>query len=513
MNSEEKSMKNSVGRMIFVGISVLLQIGWLLLLALRLNEYSVYISLITSIITLVLVLRLYNKKIPMGFKLLWMMVILAFPVLGISLYLLTGRSDITKGMRIRLEKIDKGLAKWLIQDEEVLTALYEKNIFVANQMKYVRKYANYPVYRNTDIKFYKDAADGFEDQLIEIAKAEKFIFMEYHAIEDAVSFGRMKQILAEKAKNGVEVRVLYDDVGSVGFINSKFAKHMESLGIKCRIFNPLIPILNIFMNNRDHRKITVIDGKIGFTGGYNLADEYFNLKSPYGHWKDTGIRIEGEAVNSLTVMFLEMWNAMSRKPLEETSRFFQKVTYKANEDCYIQPYGDSPLDEELVGENVYMNVVKMAKKYVYFTTPYLIISDEMERELTMAVKRGVDVRIITPGIPDKKTIFEITRSYYDELVKAGVRIYEYTPGFIHAKECICDDEIAVIGTINLDYRSLYLHFENGVLMYHCQAVNDMKTDFEETIAVSKEVTECYRKKQNLRVRIKRGMLRIFAPLL
>ena len=277
-------MKNSVGRMIFVGISVLLQIGWLLLLALRLNEYSVYISLITSIITLVLVLRLYNKKIPMGFKLLWMMVILAFPVLGISLYLLTGRSDVTKGMRIRLEKIDKGLAKWLIQDEEVLTALYEKNIFVANQMKYVRKYANYPVYRNTDIKFYKDAADGFEDQLIEIAKAEKFIFMEYHAIEDAVSFGRMKQILAEKANNGVEVRVLYDDVGSVGFINSKFAKHMESLGIKCRIFNPLIPILNIFMNNRDHRKITVIDGKIGFTGGYNLADEYFNFKSPYGHW-------------------------------------------------------------------------------------------------------------------------------------------------------------------------------------------------------------------------------------
>lgn len=513
MSSEEKSMKNSVGRMVFVGISVLLQVGWLLLLALRLNEYSVYISLFTSIVALVLVLRLYNTRIPMGFKLLWIMVILAFPVLGLSLYLLTGRSDITRGMRLRLEKIDAGLEKWLSQDEMVLQSLRDRDISVANQMNYVSQYAKFPVYQNTDVKFYKDASDGFEEQLHDLERAEKFIFMEYHAIEDAISFGRMKRILQKKVEQGVEVRVLYDDVGSVGFVDSKFVKRMEALGIQCRVFNPLIPVLNIFMNNRDHRKITVIDGKIGYTGGYNLADKYFNLEHPYGYWKDTGIRMEGEAVRSLTFMFLELWNAMSTKPLEDTSAFFSEITYKANENCYIQPYGDSPLDKELVGENVYMNVVKMAKKYVYFTTPYLIISDEMERELTMAVKRGVDVRIITPGIPDKKAVFEVTRSYYDELVKAGVRIYEYTPGFIHAKECICDDEIAVTGTINLDYRSLYLHFENGVLMYHCQAVHDMKKDFGEILAASKEVTEEYKQKQPLKVRIKRGLLRIFAPLL
>lgn len=513
MSSEEKSMKNSVGRMLFVGVSVLLQIGWLLLLVLRLNEYSVYISLFTSFATLFLVLYLYNSRIPTGFKLLWIMVILAFPVLGVSLYLLIGRSDITKGMRMRLEKIDLGLAHWLNQDEAVMEKLREENISAANQMNYVSKYAKYPVYQNTDVEFFREAKDGFEEQLRELEKAEHFIFMEYHAIEDAISFGRMKKILAKKAKQGVDVRVLYDDIGSIGFIDSKFVKRMEALGIQCRIFNPLVPIVNIFMNNRDHRKITVIDGKVGFTGGYNLADKYFNLEQPYGYWKDTGIKLTGEAVRSLTFMFLEMWNAMSNKPLENTEAYFPKITYEAKEDCYIQPYADSPLDGELVGENVYMNVVKMAKRYVYFTTPYLIISEEMERELTMAVKRGVDVRIITPGIPDKKAVYEVTRSNYKELVRAGVRIYEYTPGFLHAKECICDDEIAVSGTINLDYRSLYLHFENGVLMYRCSVVKKMLQDFEDVLKVSKEVTEDYQKKPGFWIWLKRGLLRIFAPLL
>ena len=513
MRSEEKSMKNSIGRMVFVGVSVLLQVGWILLMILRLNEYSVYISLFTSVLTLFLVLYLYNTRIPMGFKLLWIMIILAFPVLGLSLYLMAGRSDITKRMRIRLEKIDADLEHWLKQDEIVLEKLRNEDVSVANQMDYISQYARFPVYENTDVKFYRDAAEGFDEQLKELEKAERFIFIEYHAIEDAVSFGKMKRILAEKAAGGVDVRVLYDDIGSIGFVDSKFVKRMEALGIKCRVFNPLVPFLNIFMNNRDHRKITVIDGKVGFTGGYNLADKYFNLEHPYGHWKDTGIKLTGEAVRNLTFMFLEMWNAMSNRPLEDTNSFFPKITYAAKEKCYIQPYADSPLDDELVGENVYMNVVKMAKKYVYFTTPYLIISDEMERELTMAVKRGVDVRIITPGIPDKKAVYEVTRSNYSDLVKAGVRIYEYTPGFIHAKECICDDELAVIGTINLDYRSLYLHFENGVLLYHCSAVNDMRQDFEETLAFSKEVSAEYQKKQKLSVRMRRGLLRVFAPLL
>ena len=441
------------------------------------------------------------------------MLILAFPVLGLALYVLLGRSDITRGMRLRIEKIDKKLECWLKQDESILDYLRTKDRSTANQMNYIIKYAKYPVYANTDVKFYKDAADGFEEQLIELQKAEKFIFIEYHAIEDAISFGRMKRVLAEKVKQGVDVRVLYDDVGSIGFIDSVFVKRMEALGIKCRVFNPLVPVLNMIMNNRDHRKLTVIDGKVGFTGGYNLADKYFNLENPYGHWKDTGVKLTGDAVRSLTVTFLELWAAMSKEEMEDVTRFFPEIIYEASEKCLVQPYADSPLDGELVGENVYMNIIKMAKDYVYFTTPYLIISDELQRELTMAVKRGVDVRIITPGIPDKKTVFEVTRSNYGRLVNAGVRIYEYTPGFIHAKECICDDKLAVIGTINLDYRSRYLHFENGVLLYGCKAISDMKADYLDTLAKSAEVTEDYKKMPKARIAIKRRILRLFAPLL
>lgn len=513
MCSEEKSAKNSVGRLIFVLLSVLFQVGWIVILILKLNRYSTWINLCTSILTLAVVLYLYNTKIPMGFKLPWIMMILAFPVLGISLYLLLGRSDVTKSMRKRLEKIDESLEHWLTQDEQVMEKVKKEDISIANQMKYISHYAKYPVYQNTEVTFYKDASDGFEAQLQELEKAEKFIFMEYHAIEDAVSFARVKKILEEKASGGVEVRVLYDDIGSIGFINPAFIKSMEALGVKCRVFNPLVPVLNIFMNNRDHRKITVIDGKVGFTGGYNLADKYFNLEHPYGHWKDTGVKLTGEAVRNFTFMFLEMWNAMSREKLEDTSVFFPELVFPSGENGYVQPYADSPLDNELVGENVYMNIVKMAKKYVYFTTPYLIISDEMERELTMAVKRGVDVRIITPGIPDKKAVYQVTRSNYEDLVKNGVRIYEYTPGFIHAKECICDDEVAVIGTINLDYRSLYLHFENGVLLYRCRAIMNMKKDYDDTLKLCTEVTEEYKQPRPAKIRLYQNILRLFAPLL
>ena len=513
MRSEESSVKNSVGRATFVFFAIVSQVFWILLLIKRLNEYSTLISLCTTILTLIVVLWMYNTKMPMGFKLPWIMLILAFPVLGLALYLLLGRSDITKGMRLRIEKIDEILDKKLVQDEKILDDLRQSDHSVANQMAYISKYAKYPVYENTDVEFYKDASDGFEAQLLELKKAEKFIFIEYHAIEDAVSFGRMKRILAEKVKQGVDVRILYDDVGSIGFIDSVFVKRMEALGIKCRVFNPLVPVLNMIMNNRDHRKITVIDGKVGFTGGYNLADKYFNLENPYGHWKDTGVKLTGDAVRSLTVTFLELWAAMSKEELEDVTPFFSEITYKASEKCLVQPYADSPLDEELVGENVYMNIVKMAKTYVYFTTPYLIISGELQRELTMAVKRGVDVRIITPGIPDKKAVFEVTRSNYGPLVRAGVRIYEYTPGFIHAKECICDDKMAVIGTINLDYRSLYLHFENGVFLYGCKAVQDMKVDYEETMEKSREVTKEYQKLTSAAAAVKRSVLRLFAPLL
>ena len=336
--------------------------------------------------------------------------------------------------------------------------------------------------------------------------------MEYHAIEQAESFERIFNVLKDRAVHGVEVRIFYDDVGSIGFINHDFRKRMEENGIACRVFNPIIPVLSVFMNNRDHRKITVIDGKVGFTGGYNLANEYFNVTHPYGRWKDTGIRLEGDAVKSLTVMFLEMWNVV-KKTDQDYQKYLPVTDYKVKQEGFIQPYADSPLDDEHVGESVYMNLIAHAKKEIYFTTPYLIITDEMNRALGLAAKRGVDVRIVTPGIPDKKLIYKVTRSYYAGLVRQGVRIYEYTPGFIHAKQCVCDGEAATCGTINMDYRSLYLHFENGAFLYNCDAVGEIRQDFEHIFAESTEVTEKYKSGRSAVLRGTQCFLRLFAPLM
>ena len=278
------------------------------------------------------------------------------------------------------------------------------------------------------------------------------------------------------------------------------------------MFNPVTPFFNIFMNNRDHRKITVVDNRVGFTGGYNLADEYFNLVQPYGYWKDTGVKMTGDAVKNLTAMFLEMWNAMKHTDMDYSS-FFRANEYVAAGKGFVQPYADTPLDSEYVGENVYLNMIKYAKRYVYIATPYLIISDEMRRELGLAAKRGVDVRIITPGIPDKKMIYQMTRSYYSGLTGEGVRIYEYTPGFLHAKQVICDGELATVGTINFDFRSLYHHFENGVLFYACDCLRDIHEDFIEIMKVSREVTEEYRSGMKKHLLLGQAILRLFAPLL
>ena len=512
MRTEEKtSVKNSVSRMAFVLLSLLGQVGWILFLVIRLNQHSTVISLFTSFLALMVALRIYGMHSNAAMKMPWIITILAFPVLGLCLYVLLGRPGLTKGMQNRFEKVDSELLPKLERDGEAMKALEEADLGIANQFRYVEQYGAYPVYRNTDVVFYKEAEEGLAAQIEELKKAEKFIFMEYHAIEDDKAFDVLKKILADKASAGVEVRIFYDDVGSVGFIDQDFIKRMEKVGVQCRVFNPLFPVLNMFMNNRDHRKITVIDGRVGFTGGYNLANEYFNLTHPYGEWKDTGVKLTGDAVKSLTVMFLEMWNVM-KKTDTDYDRYLPKVEYQAAEKGFIAPYADSPLDGETVGENVYLNLIKNAKKYIWFTTPYLIISDDMNRELTLAKKRGVDVRIVTPGIPDKKMVYRLTRSYYGRLVMDGVRIYEYTPGFLHAKQCICDGEIAVVGTINLDYRSLYLHFENAVLFYGYDALKDVKADFEETFAKSEEVTDKYQSRSTA-LRIWQCILRLFAPLM
>lgn len=513
MLTEEKThVKNSISRMAFTGLAVLLQICWFLFLPLLLNTYYSVVTVIFQILALIVALKIYSRNEITAFKLPWILLILGLPLLGLTFYFLFGHKQLPRKIRRRFAHTDARFAKETVQDAAVLDALSAQNPYMAGQCRYIGSSGQFPVYTNTDITFYPEAALGLEAQLAELEKAERFIFLEYHAIEEAEAFSRMKDILARKAASGVEVRILYDDVGSLGFIDTGFIGRMSELGICCRVFNPVVPFINLFMNNRDHRKITVIDGKVGFTGGYNLADEYFNITHPYGYWKDTGIRLMGEAVKSLTVMFLELWNAMGETDTD-FSAYLQTPAYAAAEEGFVQPYADRPMDNEPLSENAYLNMIKIAKHKLYIATPYLIISDEMNRELCLAAARGVDVRIITPGIPDKKLIYKVTRSYYAGLVRGGVRIFEYTPGFIHAKQMLCDDDAAIVGTINLDYRSLYHHFENGVLFYGYKAVADLSNDFNKTLNASTEVTKKYLAQKSRSPRLGQCLLRLIAPLL
>lgn len=503
------SIKNSVGRLVFVGLSLVLQVGWIVSLINQAGALYPYITLGTEILALLVVVNIHARYRSSASKISWIILILFFPVLGLCIYLLVGQPWATRTMRRRFENIDRNLVHQLPQADEPMQALKKQDTGAYNLAGYLKKWAKYPVYQNTEIEFHGQGEIAFEALKRELRKAKKFIFMEYHAIEFSKCFMEIEEILEERVKAGVEVRLFYDDVGSFSFIGPHFIQRMQEKGIKCRVFNPLVPIISPFMNNRDHRKITVIDGKVGFTGGYNLADEYFNVKHPYGHWKDTGIMLRGDAVRSLTVMFLEMWNAV-RKMDSDYGKYADISCPAENAPGFVQPYADSPLDDERVGENVYLNLLKNAKKYCWITTPYLILDDEMMHELVLAAKRGVDVRIITPGIPDKKVIFRLTRSYYAQLIRGGVKVYEYTPGFIHAKQMLTDNEAAVVGTINLDYRSLYLHFENAVLFRDCPAIMDLKKDFEETFPMCCEQISSGK---NRRMGMLDSLLRLFAPLL
>ena len=507
--------KNGVTRLVFSVVCILLEVIFVLLLFTGLNRYAEAINLCTRILGLIVILNMYASPVTSTIKMPWIFLIMVFPIMGLTLYLMVGLNGGTSKMRKRYKDIDERLLPLLPENHKIQEKLQHTIPKAGNISSYIQRNAIYPVYQNTDVTYYDEALKGLEAQLEELAKAEHFIFMEYHAIEDAEAWHRIQNVLEERVRAGVEVRVFYDDMGSIGFINTDFIKKLEAVGIRCRVFNPFMPGLNMFLNNRDHRKITVIDGKIGFTGGYNLANEYFNLTHPYGQWKDTGIRLEGDAVRSLTVTFLEMWNAVSDRDENDTefSRFLTDYPYEAQQTGFIQPYADSPLDNEQVGEEIYISMVNKAEKYCWFMTPYLIITDEMVHALTLAAKRGVDVRISTPGIPDKKMIYSVTRSFYHELVKDGVRIYEWTPGFCHAKMSVADDCMATCGTINLDYRSLYHHFENGCFMADCDVVLNIRDDLQETMRACRDVTEKYRTGRSAYLRLGQLLMRLFAGLL
>lgn len=507
--------KNNRARLVFVAISIFIQIFWILYIFMRLGEHYAWILGLVRVLGILVVIGIYNSDKVANIKLPWIILILLAPIMGLVFYIMVKYSGTTKNMKRRLQQALEKSQKYIVKDEEVAKKLKEKDRDIYNLSEYVYQYSKYPLYSNTDIEYFADTKDAISRQIECMKNAKKFIFMSYFAIEDAKIFFEIKKVLSQKVKEGVEVRIFYDDIGSVGFIdNAKFIKELKELGIDCRVFNPVTPILNLFFNNRDHRKISVIDGNFAFTGGYNIADEYFNILSPYGHWKDSGIMLRGDIVKELTVTFLETWNANRKSKLEDINddKYFEKEEYIAKEEIYALAYGDSPLDGEELAENVYINLINMASDYVYIMSPYLIITDDMKSALVRAAKRGIDVRLITPGIPDKKIIYGITRSFYGVLAKAGVKIYEYTPGFCHAKQMLTDDRLAICGTINLDYRSLYLHFENAVMFTKCKAIFDMKEDFYATIELSNEVSLKYANLSRPRS-IFDSILRLFAPLL
>ena len=509
--TEHKPSGNSIMRAVFVAVSLLAQIGWILVRVQWLNAYSETVSAITGLLAMVVVLKLNSNDANAAMKMPWIMLILSFPIMGLCLYLLVEILD-DPGVRKRLRNVRRAMNRETPQNaEQAFAHLAAQNLSDANQSRYLWKHAGYPVYENTGVRYFSEAKDAFEEMKRELEKAERFIFLEYFIVEEGSAFRELEEILVRKARQGVEVRLMYDDIGSVGNVNMRFAKRLNNLGIRCVPFNPALPVLNLFMNHRDHRKITVIDGKVGFTGGYNLADAYFDREHPYGHWKDTGIMLEGDAVRGLTETFLELWSVQAKRTQDYGT--YLDIEHSVPSRGYVQPYADDPLSGERVAENVYLNLINRANKTLYFITPYLIITDEMKRALGLAAKRGVDVRIITPGIPDKKTVYAVTRSYYAGLVRQGVRIFEYSPGFCHAKQCLCDGMIASVGTSNLDYRSLYHHFENNVLLIGCDAVSWMAKDFEQLFPQCREVTETDFAGRSAVLRIWQYFLRLFAPLL
>ncbi len=495
-------------RIVIIGLLILVQLIWLLILLLRLGQYAPWIEFGFLGLSFLIELYIINKDGNPSYKILWLLFIGAIPVLGSILYLFFGDKRPSRRMRRQLHR-----GKYIIGARgESPNVLPELPTRISSTGYYIEQ-NGFPMYKNTQVDYFPTGDQAFIQLIEDLSQAKHYIFMEYFIISDGVMWGKIKSILKEKASHGVTVRFVYDDIGSVNCLPKHFRKELTEAGIQVLAFNPFRPALSAVMNNRNHRKITVIDGYIGYTGGFNLADEYINQIRRFGHWKDTAIRLYGEAVYSLTQMHLELWNAFHKEP-DNCLQYRPHVYHPApfSSDGYVQPYYNSPFENETFAQDIYIDLLNQAERYVYIFTPYLAIDDEMQNALSLAAKRGVDVRIVTPGIPDKRVVYALTRSYYEKLIRAGVRIYEYTPGFIHAKSFLVDDKIGIVGTINLDYRSLYLHFECAALLYECSALKQLYLDCLSTMERSQRITlqDCKRHRHS---RFWKAILRTFSPLL
>ena len=492
---------------------LLIQIAFVGMLIFTGSQAFQWINGVLRIVSFLAALYIVSKKDKGAYKTAWIFLILTFPLFGGLMYLL-----------VHSQATTRWVAKEIRRSEEKAAPLYrlpgdgyaQAEAAIGDrfpQVRYLQNYMDFPVYTHTATTYYSPGEEMFAALLPELEKAEHYIFLEFFIIHEGVMWNSILEILKRKAKQGVTVRLIYDDMGCFLLLPTDYPKQLEQMGISCVKFNPFRPFLSAIQNNRDHRKIISIDGKVAFTGGINLADEYINAIERFGHWKDSAIKVEGEAAWSFTLMFLQMWDACRREN-EDFSRYYPWQTNPCPVigDGFVQPYADTPMDTENVGEHVYLQILNQAKDYVYINTPYLIVDDSMVSALTLAAKRGVDVRIITPHKWDKWAIHMTTRSYYRELVKAGVKIYEYTNGFNHSKTFVSDDCTATVGTTNLDFRSLYLHFECGALLFNCKAVSQVKEDFLNTLTICQPITEedC---RHNVFVRLFQDILRLFAPLM
>ena len=501
-------------RSVIVALLIRLQVILLLgVLALSSAGYA-YIYWGCVVLSVLAVLVIVSRQTDPGYKIAWIIPILIFPAFGWLVYLLCGGNKLSARLRRKMQGMDRAMLEHLERDYKA----DELELFgaeEANLSRYLEQSARCPAYTNTWTQYFPLGDDVFPVMLEELRKAEKYIFLEYFIIAPGVFWDSVVEILKEKHAAGVDVRVIYDDVGSLNTLPMNYARKFEAeTGIPCCFFNRFKPVISIRMNNRDHRKFCIIDGHTAFTGGINLADEYINQKPRFGHWKDSAILVKGEAAWSMTVMFLTMWEYIREVKVDYDALRPAALPPEAalGKDCFVQPYADNPLDNEPVGETVYLNLISKAKRYIYIMTPYLIVSDSVNTALCNAAKSGVDVRIMTPHIPDKKLVFELTRSHYQPLLEAGVTILEYTPGFVHAKNVVADDLYGVVGTINMDSRSMFLHFEDAVLLYRDPTLLDVKADFLATQLQCREITLEQCLERSWPRRLFRSILRVLAPL-
>lgn len=508
-----RNIKNIIyGRTIVVILAVLVQLGMILLSILKLKDYSFIMYIIFAVISVTVVLHLFNDRGNPDLKLVWMLPIVIIPVFGGIFYLFMESQPGTRLLKRRKKELEGILKGQIVQDEEVEERLFKDSAHVAQFSKYMYKYNSSPVYGNSKLTYYRLGDEQFPAMLEEINKAKKYIFLEFFIVEEGYVWDSILELLRKKVEEGVEVRFMYDGMCSLALLPTFYPKIMEKYGIKCKVFSQIYPLFSSHYNNRDHRKILIVDGRVAFTGGNNLADEYANRKVRYGHWKDVGVKIEGDAVERFTYMFLEMWN-VTEKGLEDFLPYLVGKSYFTESDGYFIPYEVSPFNMEHIGKRVYLDILNSAEKYVHIITPYLIIDYETIMAITYASKRGVDVKIVMPHIPDKHYAFVVAKTYYNELLDAGVKIYEYIPGFTHAKLFVSDDTKATVGTVNLDYRSFYHHFECGVYVYNNSQISEMEKDFSDIIKKSLEVKGDDYFKLKFWERVEGKVLRMIAPLM